>query len=112
MVKMIGVVGGIGPESTIDYYRLLLTRFRERPGLVAPGILINSIDLSRLLALADAGSLDELTDYMLQAVQLLATAGATLGLFASNTPHLVFDEVQRRSPIPLVSIVTASTRGV
>jgi len=107
-VRIVGLVGGIGPESTIDYYRLLLARFRERGSPRNPDILINSIDVARLLSLADSGDRAGLTEYLAGAVQVLARAGADLALFAANTPHLVFDEVQRRAPIELVSIVAAT----
>jgi aspartate racemase len=41
----------------------------------------------------------------------LAQAGATVGLIAANTPHLVFEEVQQGSPIPLISIVEATCQA-
>lgn len=109
-LKTIGMVGGIGPESTVDYYRLLLARFRER-GTNVPDILINSINVARLLELAGLDDHTELIDYLLQAVHALARAGADLAFFAANTPHVVFDEVQRRAPIPLVSIVMAAGKA-
>lgn len=39
-------------------------------------------------------------------------AHAEVALVAANTPHMVFDELQRRSPIPLVSIVEATCAEV
>ena len=44
-------------------------------------------------------------------VERLARAGADVGLLASNTPHIVFDEVSRASPIPLLSIVEAAAEA-
>jgi len=108
-MKKIGLVGGIAPESTIDYYRRLLAGYRQlRPDDGQPPILINSIDLKKMLGLVGAGQLDEMTEYLADEVGRLAKAGAEVGLLASNTPHIVFDEVKRRSPIPLVSIVEAT----
>jgi aspartate racemase len=106
----IGMVGGIGPESTIDYYRLLLARFRER-GANIPHILINSIDVARVLELARFENGAELTEYLLKAVETLTRAGADLAFFAANTPHIVFGEVQRRASIRLVSIVLATCKA-
>ena len=107
--KTIGVIGGLGPESTIEYYRLLQTTYRERhPGGSQPSIIINSIDLKKLLSLVAASELNELTDYLSDEVLKLAKAGAHFGLIASNTPHIVFDGVARRSVIPLISIVEAA----
>ncbi len=108
----LGIVGGIGPESTIEYYRALLAGYRERHGSAsAPSIVINSIDAYRMLGLFGAGRLPEAVEYLAAELRRLGDAGATLGIVAANTPHVVFDEVQARSPIPLVSIVTA-TRDV
>lgn len=107
-MKTIGVVGGIGPESTIDYYRMLVAAARERGLGPAPPLLINSIDVDRLLALAAADDRSGLVEYLLGSVDVLARGGAELALFAANTPHVVFDEVAARAPIPLVSIVTAT----
>jgi aspartate racemase len=109
MIRTLGIVGGIAPGSTVDYYRLLIDRYRERRSDGSyPTLIINSIDLQRFLALVGAGDRSALTEYLVEQVTTLARAGARLGLFASNTPHLVFDEVQRQSPIPLVSIVEAT----
>jgi len=106
----IGMIGGLGPESTIDYYRSIIARYRaRRPGAGSPHIVINSLDVDKGLAMLDAGRPDELADYLAVGVDLLARAGAELGFIAANTPHLVFDEVQRRSPIPLLSIVRATS---
>jgi aspartate racemase len=108
-MEMIGIVGGIGPESTVEYYRLLIAAHRERRGNDGnPSILINSIDVAKLLGLFSANDLGGAADYLVGAVDQLARAGATIGLLAANTPHLVFDDVQRRSPIPLISIVEAA----
>lgn len=108
-MRTLGIVGGIGPESTIDYYRRIIAAYRAaRPDGSYPKILINSIDMSRLLALAGANNLSAMVDQLSQEVSVLARAGATVALFASNTPHLVFDAVQKQSKIPLLSIVEAT----
>src|SRR4051812_48898100 len=107
-MKSIGLIGGIAPESTVEYYRALIAVHRQRTDGAYPSILINSIDLVKLLAHAGANEREELAAYVLAELERLALAGATLGLLASNTPHLVFDEVRARSPIPLVSIVEAA----
>ena len=67
--------------------------------------MINSINLTKLLSLVAVGQFDALTDYLVGAVQKLARAGADFALLTSNTPHIVFQEVRERSPIPLISIV-------
>ena len=110
-MRTLGIIGGLGPESTIDYYRSIIAGVRERdPEAGYPHIIINSLDVDKGLAMLDAGQLDQLTDYISSGVEALVRAGAQFGCIAANTPHLVFNEVQRRSQIPLVSIVRATAQ--
>jgi len=104
-MKRLGIIGGIGPESTVVYYRSILAAGRERLGSAAPPVIINSIDVQTVLQLAETNPIPGLRDYLLSEIGILARAGASLALIAANTPHIVFDEVRERSPIPLVSIV-------
>jgi len=108
-MKTLGIIGGIAPESTIDYYRQTIDRYRERTGTSGyPSIMINSIDLKRLLELVVVGHLDELTNYLAAELGRLIAAGADFALLAANTPHIVFEQVRARCSIPLLSIVEAA----
>jgi aspartate racemase len=108
-MKSVGIIGGIGPGSTVEYYRLIIAAYREqKPDGSYPSIVINSIDLKKMLGLIEVNQLAEVTEYLVGEVQKLGRAGADFGLLASNTPHIVFDEIRRQSPIPLVSIVEAT----
>jgi aspartate racemase len=109
-MRTAGMIGGLGSESTIDYYRSILTRFRARkPDGGYPHLIINSLDVEKGIAMLDSGRRDELADYLAAGVESLTRAGADFAFIAANTPHLVFDEVQRRSAIPLLSIVQAAS---
>jgi aspartate racemase len=106
-----GMIGGLGPESTIDYYRSIIARSRARNAQAEyPHIVINSLDVDKGIAMLNAGRLEDLADYLVAGIQLLVRAGADFGFIAANTPHLVFDNVQSRSAIPLLSIVRATAQ--
>jgi aspartate racemase len=108
-MKTLGIVGGIGPESTIAYYRQLVAGFRDRTaGVGYPRLVIDSIDVDRLLLLAAKPERAALVEYLLESVSRLARAGADFALLAANTAHLVFREVSSAAPIPLLSIVQAA----
>ena len=110
MAKILGMIGGIGPESTIDYYRSLFAQNRaDRLNSSPPLILINSIDLDRARGFVEAKQLSELVEYLVVEIGRLKAAGADIGLLAANTPHIVFDDLAPRSPIPLISIVEATS---
>jgi aspartate racemase len=103
------MIGGLGPGSTIDYYRSIVARYRARkPNAGYPHVVINSLDVDYGIALLDAGRLNDLADYLAASLERLVRAGADFAFIAANSPHLVFDEVQRRSAIPLLSIVRAT----
>jgi aspartate racemase len=111
-MRTLGLIGGLGPESTIDYYRSIIAGVRARDADTGyPHIIINSLDVDKGLAMLDAGRLDDLADYLSSGIEALVRAGAQVGAIAANTPHLVFDEVQRRSAIPLLSIVRATSHA-
>jgi aspartate racemase len=96
----------------VDYYRSIIEVYRERVGDdTYPSLVISSIDLSRLVELVTGNRLGELAEWLRGEVERLARAGADVGLLASNTPHIVFDEVARDSPIPLLSIVEAAAEA-
>ncbi|MDA8413170.1 MAG: amino acid racemase [Desulfobacteraceae bacterium] len=108
-MKKIGIIGGIGPESTLDYYRGIIDTFRElNKGTHYPEIIVYSADLTELLEIVEAKALDKLAEWLLTRIEALRRAGAEFAAIASNTPHVVFDEVAKRSPLPLISIVEAS----
>lgn len=105
----VGIVGGIAPESTIEYYRLIISSYldRERNGNY-PSIIINSINMKKMLDLIGENQLTEVAEYLASEVNKLAAAGADFALLASNTPHIVFDEIQKASLLPMISIVEAT----
>lgn len=108
-MKIIGLIGGLGPESTIDYYEKLIAGHRARTQDDSyPRIVINSLDLTRIVALVSAKKYDELAAELAGEVERLAAAGAAIAAITANTPHVVFDGVERRSRLPLISIVRAA----
>ena len=105
-MKRIGIVGGIGPESTVDYYKLIIGAFHEKQtDLGYPEIIIYSANLSSLMRILEANDWETLTDWLLEKVVALHKAGAEFAVIGSNTPHIVFDKVSSRSPIPMLSII-------
>ncbi len=108
-MKTLGIIGGLGPESTVDYYQRIIALYRKRTGDGSyPEFVINSINLRKGLDFMDANDLTGMADYLLEEIGKLARAGADFGLISANTPHIVFDRLVPKSPIPLISIVEAT----
>jgi len=110
-MNKVGIVGGIGPASTLDYYSGIISGVRSKNGGEDyPGIIINSINMTEMLSLVSREDWDTLAKMLLAAIDSLSAAGADFAVIASNTPHIVFDQVQRQSALPLISIVDATCK--
>lgn len=100
----VGLVGGLGPESTIDYYRRILEAWERDNPNSSPSIVIDSLDVQRALRLVEHDR-PALIDYLMESLRRLAGAGVDFIAMTANTAHIVFDDLAARTPVPLLSIV-------
>ncbi|HEX2934938.1 MAG TPA: amino acid racemase [Bacteroidales bacterium] len=108
-MKRIGIIGGLGPEATIDYYKELISAFKgDSIDLNYPEIIIYSVNMSVFIALMKAKQYDDAAALLLEKITALKSAGAEFAALSANTPHLLFDQLKAQSPIPLLSIVDAA----
>ena len=103
-MRKLGLIGGTGPESTVEYYRQIAYGVQKQRGCF-PNLCIESLSVFEVLRFCELGDYDGLTDYLAQGFSCLAKAGADFACLTSITPHVVYDEVAARSPIPIVSMV-------
>jgi len=112
MMKKCGIIGGIGPEATVDYYRGIVEGYRGRiQDGSYPEIVIHSINMTKMIEYLQKNDRASLIGYLLSALDILKKAGADFAAMASNTPHTVFDELEKESPLPLVSIVRETMKA-
>ena len=70
-MNKIGIIGGIGPESTIEYYRLLIKLFRAKLDTNQyPEILLHSIDMTEMLGYVFDNQLYELVKFLKSKINL------------------------------------------
>ncbi|HTN27386.1 MAG TPA: amino acid racemase, partial [Burkholderiales bacterium] len=100
----VGLIGGLGPESTVDYYRRILEAWQREDPSTSPSMVIDSLDVKRALHLV-ATDRSALSEYLFDSLQRLAGAGVDFIAMTANTPHVVFDELAARSKVPMLSIV-------
>ncbi len=108
-MKKLGLIGGMGPESTIPYYHDIVYGVQKKTGKdFFPPLTIESVNVFEVLQLCSEEDYDALTDFLLTAISHLVKSGADFAALTANTPHIVFDRLQSASPIPLISIVEAA----
>ena len=105
-MKTVGIIGGLGPESTIDYYRRIIQVWRETDQAGYPSIIIDSLDVDKGIRLVTSDH-PALVEYLSASIERLTLAGVDFITMAANTPHIVFDDLAARSKIPMMSIVEA-----
>ncbi|UCG29196.1 MAG: amino acid racemase [candidate division WOR-3 bacterium] len=108
-MRKIGIIGGLGPEATVDYYRTIIDEYRAQTGGDIPKIIVYSLSLKEFPSI---GQRDAVANWLLGGLQALHRAGADFAIISANTPHIVFDEVKARSPLPLLSIVEETGKAV
>jgi len=86
----------------------LTAQYREKADGASPPVIINSVDLQRMIAWMGANQLDKVTDYLVSQFEILEKAGVDFAALTANTPHIVFDELKQRVRLPLISIVEAA----
>lgn len=105
-MKKIGLVGGLGPASTVDYYLGLIELCRSGKGEdVYPEIVIDSVDMSEHTDAFSKGDYDKICDLLIESLTNLKSAGADVAAITANTEHIVWDKVVSRFPLPVISIV-------
>jgi aspartate racemase len=113
MHKRIGILGGMSPESTVAYYEYITRTYTQRYGDYGyPEVLIYSVSFQPYVDWPNQDRWDLVADGLSQAAQKLAAAGADLILIATNTMHLVFDEVQARVEVPMLSLLDATAEAI
>jgi aspartate racemase len=104
-MKRIGIVGGISYESTLVYYELICKKYYERyRDYSYPEIVIVSLNFEKFTNFEN-NDRTRYIEYLVEGIKSLENAGAAFVIMAANSPHVVFDEVEKRAAVPLLSIV-------
>ncbi len=106
-MKKLGIVGGLGPESTIYYYRMFIDLCRQIEELDGgyPEVIIYSVNMREIMSLRDSGRENAAPLKIVETIDHLYKAGAEFAIIACNAMHQYYDDIAARSPIPLMSIV-------
>jgi len=105
LARRIGVLGGISHESTARYYGLIHEEYYRRRGdLHYPEVVVFSLDFQRFTDLENRGDREGYVGYIMEGVRALERAGADLVVMAANSPHVVFEKVEEKATVPLISI--------
>jgi aspartate racemase len=113
MMKCIGLIGGMSWESSVEYYRLMNQLVRERcGGLHSAHSLLYSVDFAEVETLQREGNWQQATAVMIDAAQRLERGGAACIVICTNTMHLMADDVQSHTKLPVLHIADATANAI
>lgn len=113
MYKRIGILGGMSPESTVEYYQYITRTYVERYGDYAyPEVLIYSVSFQSYVDWPEQERWDLVAQGLSEAAQRLEAAGAEVLLIATNTMHLVVDQVQAGVAVPVLSLLDVVAEAI
>ena len=114
-IKMnkIGIIGGMTPESTILYYKILNELASKTFGKKhSAKVIIHSMDFGLISKLQSAGDWNSLNTIIADAAMDLEKAGASCILIGANTMHLCQPYAQRKVSIPIIHIAEATAKAI
>jgi aspartate racemase len=112
-MNKIGIICGIGPESTIEYYRMLIKLYRAKLNTNQyPEILLQSIDMTEMLDYVFNNEYDNLVEFLKSKIAILEQSNVDYVALASNTPHLVFDKLSKSVNVKMISIVEETCKSI
>jgi len=112
-MKMIGMIGGMSWESSIEYYRIVNQTVREKlGGLHSAKSIMVSVEFAEIEALQHQNRWDELASIMIEAARSLERGGADFVIICTNTMHKLYDAVQNKISIPMLNIADATAEKI
>lgn len=112
-MKKLGLIGGMGPESTMLYYHDIVYEFQKKEANgYFPSLTIETVNMYEILSFCNDKNYSGLTDYLMKAIENVTVGGSDFIALASNTPHVVFEELKKQSRIPLLSIIEPTYKAI
>lgn len=112
-MKKIGIIGGLSVESTLEYYKIIARSYNKIIGdSSSPNLVIDSLDLQKLTDWFAADEWDKVLEELYVSATNLIAAKAEVIIMATNTPHIVFNELEAKVSKPMISIMDAVAKEI
>ena len=114
-MKTVGIIGGLGPETTAEFYLDIIFSCQKRSKLARPGIIISSVPLpyqiEEDLIMRNTGSARYIP-YLTAEAKRLEKAGAGFLVMPCNSLHVFIDEIRKSVNIPVLSIIEETVKFI
>lgn len=112
-MKLLGFIGGMNWQSTVEYYKTINKLVSERLGKnYSAKIILYSVNFEEILELEMQNDWRAVTDKMIEISNSLEMAGAEALVICSNTMHLIAEDLEKNSSIPIISVIDATAESL
>jgi len=112
-VRIIGLLGGMSWESSVEYERIINTEVRRRLGGAHSGdLIVRSYDFAVVEAIQEAGDWEAAGRLLAGDARRLEAAGAELVVLCTNTMHRVADAIEAAISVPFLHLADATAAAV
>lgn len=112
-MKTLGLIGGTSWHSTIDYYRFINESVNEHYGNnTNPPLMVYTMNQAQVHTYQVENNWDGIADMLVEAGMRLQNAGAEKLMFCANTPHKVYDQVEKQLNTPILHIADATAENI
>ena len=112
-MKTVGIIGGLGPETTSEFYLDLIFSCQKKDRTHRPSILIASIPLpyqiEEDLIMNNKGS-ERYIPFLITEAKRLEKAGANFIVMPCNSLHVFIEEIRKAVKIPVLSIIEETVK--
>ena len=110
--KIIGILGGMGPEATIDFFSKIVKGTRVKKDQDHLRILIDNNPKIPNRTLAIQGKGPSPLPQLVRSAKVLEDAGADFIVIPCVTAHHFYDPLQKKISIPIIHIVKETVRHI
>jgi aspartate racemase len=112
-MKIIGLIGGMSWESSLEYYRILNEEVKKRlGGLHSAECIMYSVEFHDIEQLQHQDKWDEATDYLVNIARKVEKAGADFIVICTNTMHKMAGAIADNTSIPLLHIGDVTAKAI
>ena len=112
-MKVIGLIGGMSWNSTLEYYRIINESVAQRlGGLHSARLVLYNLDFDEIKRAQREGRWDDTASILIGAGNAVKRAGADFLVICTNTMHKVADDVEEKVGLPLLHIVDVTGDAV
>jgi aspartate racemase len=113
IMETLGIIGGLGPETTAKFYMQVVSLCAKKNNTQRPNILIASVPISHELEekfINKSVGKREFCSLLADAAKTLEKGGADFIVLPCNTAHVFIDDVRNSVNIPVLSIIEESIK--